>query len=137
SAPPMWPTLPRTAGRTSGSANWFLYVPSVAGLQLGPAAHPPHAARPPFHTDGRNQTGAMPHQRSCEQRWLARHSSRQLATAQPQHSSRITATEQAHAGGQGLTPRPRLLPLGGTPAPLVAAAVLDTSLPGQQEDAGS
>src|SRR4051794_39020855 len=87
SAPPTRPAPPTSAGRAGGSADWLPHVLPVVALLLAPGVHPPHAARPLFHTDGRNQTRAIPHQRSCEGRWLARHSDRLLATPLPQHSS--------------------------------------------------
>src|SRR5258708_490961 len=137
SAHPSLPVPPTTAGRQCGSADWVPHVLPVVALLLALGVPPPHAARPPFHTGGRNQTRAMPHPRSCEQRWLARHSGRRLGTPLPQHSSCTAATGRARAGVGCLTPRPRLLPLREAPAPLPTAARLDTSLPEPRAGAGS
>src|SRR5438270_11305438 len=137
SAHPTRPAKPSTASRAGGSADWLPHVLPVVALLLSPGVHPPHTAMPPFHTDGRNQTRPMSHQRSCERRWLARHSGRRLATPLPQHSSCTAAQGQARAEVAGLTPRPWLLPLRGALAPLPTAAGLDTSLPGSRAGAGS
>src|SRR6266566_3669079 len=64
-AHPTPPAPPTSAGREGGSADKAPDVPPAGGLLLAPGAHPPYAARPPFHTEGRNPTGSRPHHGAC------------------------------------------------------------------------
>src|SRR2546423_4652659 len=133
SAPPTRKAKPPTANRGGGSADWFPHVPPVAALLLAPGVHPPHAARPPFHTEGRNPAGSMPHHGACGGRWPSQHSCRLLPTPLPGHSAYTTAKKPTHAKARGLTSLQRLLPLRGPPAPLPTAARLERYSPGQCE----
>src|SRR5437763_2705695 len=103
------PTLqakPPPAGRAGGSAGSVPDVAPVAALLLSPGAHPPHAARLPFHTEGRD-----PDQSSCVQRSPSRHSGRPVPTLLSGHNACTAATKSAHGFVEGLTSLPRLEPL--------------------------
>src|SRR6266536_3396818 len=52
--PPTRRAPPTTAGKEGGSAGKAPDLLRVGALLLEPGFHPPHAARPPFHTDRRN-----------------------------------------------------------------------------------
>src|SRR5258708_13314577 len=85
-APPTRPALPTSAGRGCGSAGRVPDLLPVAALLLALVSHPPHAARPPFHTAGRNPALSMPHPGSYVRRWPLRHSCRLLPIALPGHT---------------------------------------------------
>src|SRR6266699_7052540 len=122
SAHPTRPAPPTSAGRAGGNADWLPHVLPVGALPLAPDAHPPLAARPPFHNERRNPARSMPPQCSCGGRWPSRHSGKLLPTLRPRHSASTTAKRGAREMVRGLTSLPWLLPLRGPPAPLPTAA---------------
>src|SRR5712692_7287688 len=81
-----------TAGRECGSEGKAPDLLRVVAWLLAPGFHLPHAARPPFHTEGRNPTGLLPDPSSRVRPWPARHTCGPVPTALPRHSSCTAAT---------------------------------------------
>src|SRR2546421_6213493 len=133
------PTLkakPPTAGRECASAGSVPDVPPVGRLLLAPGAHPPHAVRPPFHSESRNPGCLLPHYGSCVQRWPSRHTGRLVATPLPRHSSCTAATGRSRGRARALSSRPRLLPLRDFCAPLPTAVRRDRQAPWRSDSRG-
>src|SRR5713226_8154230 len=91
--PPTLQAPPTTAGKEGGSAGKAPDLLPVVAWLLALSAHPPHAARPPFHTAGRNPTGSWPYPGSRGGLWPARHTYGPVPTARPRRSSCTAATE--------------------------------------------
>src|SRR5712691_7866012 len=87
--PPTLIAPPATAGKEYGSAGKAPDLLRVVAWPLAPSAHLPRAARPPFHTDGRNPTGLWSDQSSRGGPWPARHTYGPVPTARLQRSSCI------------------------------------------------
>src|SRR2546421_12380531 len=90
--PPTRRAPPTTAGKECGSAGKAPDLLPVAARLLAPGVHPPHAARPPFHTDARNLAGSWPDPSSRVRPWPARHRCGPVPTARPPRSSCTAAT---------------------------------------------
>src|SRR5229473_4778202 len=71
--PPTPKAPPTTAGKERGSAGKAPDLLPVVALLLAPGVHLPHAARPPFHTAGRNPAGSWPYHSSRGGPWPSRH----------------------------------------------------------------
>src|SRR6266849_9084229 len=85
--PPTLQASPTIAGREGGSAERVPDVLRVGALLLAPAAHLPHAVRPPFHSESRNPAGSWPDPGSRVRPWPARHTYGPVPTARPRRSS--------------------------------------------------
>src|SRR5579863_7954460 len=90
--PPTLQAPPTTAGKECGSAGKAPDLLRVGAWLLAPGVHLPHAARPPFHTAGRNPTGSWSYQSSRGGQWPARHTCGPVPTVRLRRSSCTAAT---------------------------------------------